>query len=159
MREHRGWTQEAVAEKLGTTQNTISRLENPKTGKPTIKTLLRIARVFDVGLLVRFVPFGFYGDVIEAMDPTHVEIPSYDEELAGEEESQEAPKPAQRERISGLGSVQHQAIQGQKPAEPLAGIRQRGRLIEMTKPQEFFLPPGSYQNELSQTLAGGQQWN
>ncbi len=84
MREKRGWTQETVAEKLGTTQNTISRLENPKTGKPTIKTLLRIARVFDVGLLVRFVPFGFYGDVIDAMDATHVEVPSYEEELQGE---------------------------------------------------------------------------
>ena len=84
MREMRGWTQEAMARKLGTTQNTISRLENPRTGKPTIKTLLRIARVFDVGLLVRFVPFGFYRDVIEAMDATHIEIPSYDEELANE---------------------------------------------------------------------------
>jgi len=86
MREKRGWTQEAMAGKLGTTQNTISRLENPRTGKPTIKTLLRIARVFDVGLLVRFVPFGFYGDVIEAMDTTHVEVPSYCEELAQQED-------------------------------------------------------------------------
>src|ERR1039457_2702170 len=74
MREKKRWTQEIVAEKLGTTQNTISRLENPKTGKPTIKTLLRYARAFDVGLLVRFVPFGFYGGVIEAMNPTHIEV-------------------------------------------------------------------------------------
>ena len=86
MRENRGLTQEALAEKLETTQNTISRLENPKTGKPTIKTLLRIARAFDVGLLVRFVPFGFYGDVIDAMSPTHIEIPAYEEELQDEAE-------------------------------------------------------------------------
>jgi transcriptional regulator with XRE-family HTH domain len=85
MREHRGWTQEKLAEKIGTTQNTISRLENPKTGKPTITTLLRIANACDVGLLVRFVPFGFYGDVINAMDETHVEVPSYDEELKDQE--------------------------------------------------------------------------
>jgi transcriptional regulator with XRE-family HTH domain len=84
MREHRGWTQETLADKLGTTQNTISRLENPKTGKPSVKTLLRIARAFDVGLLVRFVPFGFYGDVIDAMDATHVEVPSYAEEVKDE---------------------------------------------------------------------------
>ena len=89
IREKRGWTQEEVAQKLGTTQNTISRLENPRTGKPTIKTLLRLAHAYDVGLLVRFVPFGFYGDVINAMDATHVEIPSYDEELA-EEQKQDA---------------------------------------------------------------------
>ena len=84
MREKRGWTQETLAEKLGTTQNTVSRLENPRTSKPTITTLLRVASAFDVGLLVRFVPFGFYGDVIEAMNPTHIEIPSYEEELKDE---------------------------------------------------------------------------
>jgi len=84
IRERRGWTQEKLAEKIGTTQNTISRLENPKTSKPTIKTLLRLANAFDVGLLVRFVPFGFYGDVVDATKATHIEIPSYDEELQGE---------------------------------------------------------------------------
>src|SRR5258707_15502158 len=84
IRERRGWTQERLAEKIGTTQNTISRLENPKTSKPTIKTLLRLAHAFDVGLLVRFVPFGFYGGAIEATKATHIEIPSYDEELQGE---------------------------------------------------------------------------
>ena len=89
MREKRGMTQEALAEKLDTTQNTISRLENPRTGKPTITTLLRLARAFDVGLLVRFVPFSFYGDVINATDPTHIEIPSYEEELAMQEQQLE----------------------------------------------------------------------
>jgi transcriptional regulator with XRE-family HTH domain len=84
MREKRGWTQGELAGKLGMTQNIISRLESPRTSKPTITTLLRLANAFDVGLLVRFVPFGFYGDVIEAMSPTHVEVPSYEEEL-GEE--------------------------------------------------------------------------
>lgn len=90
IREKRGWTQEDLAQKIGTTQNTISRLENPRTGKPTIKTLLRLAHAYDVALLVRFVPFGFYGDVINAMDSTHVEIPSYDEELAEQQEQDAA---------------------------------------------------------------------
>ena len=81
MKVHCGLTQEQLAEKLETSQNAISRLENPKTSKPMIKTLLRFAREFDVGLLVRFVPYGFYGDVIESMNATDVEIPSYDEEL------------------------------------------------------------------------------
>jgi transcriptional regulator with XRE-family HTH domain len=77
MREHRNLTQKQLAGMVGMTQNAISRLENTKTIKtsnPTVKTLLRFASVFDVGLLVRFVPFGFYGE-------TSVEIPSYDEEL------------------------------------------------------------------------------
>jgi transcriptional regulator with XRE-family HTH domain len=88
MRERRKLTQERVAEMLETSQNAISRLENPKTSKPTIKTLLRIARAFDVGLLVRFVPFGFYGEVIESMGPDHIEVPSYVEELQDELDSQ-----------------------------------------------------------------------
>jgi HTH-type transcriptional regulator / antitoxin HipB len=93
MREHRGWTQTVLAEKLGTTQNTISRLENPRTGKPTITTLIRLAEAFDVGLLVRFVPFGFYKNVIESMDSTHVEVPSYDEELEREAETDHPGQP------------------------------------------------------------------
>jgi hypothetical protein len=39
------------------TQNAVSRLENPFYGKATITTLKRIAAVFDVALVVRFVPF------------------------------------------------------------------------------------------------------
>jgi transcriptional regulator with XRE-family HTH domain len=57
MREHRGWTQATLAEKLGTTQNAVSRLENPRTGKPSITTLERIAEVFDVALVVKFASF------------------------------------------------------------------------------------------------------
>ena len=47
-----------MAEEIGTTQNQIYRLEKPTTAKPTISTLKRIAAVFDVALVVRFVPFG-----------------------------------------------------------------------------------------------------
>ena len=57
MRDQTDWTQEQLAEKVGTNQNAISRLENPNYGKATITTLKRIASVFDVALVVRFVPF------------------------------------------------------------------------------------------------------
>jgi transcriptional regulator with XRE-family HTH domain len=128
MREHREWTQEVLAEKIGTTQNTISRLENPKTAKPSITTLLRLAHAFDVGLLVRFVPFGFYGDVINATNATHIEVPSYDEEL--------------HEELAALEESNKQLAPG-KGAEvvsdpTLAGIlgiaaRQGGVVIEMPR--------------------------
>jgi hypothetical protein len=48
--------------------------------------------------LVMFVPFGFYRDVIEAMDATHIEVPSYDEEQANEGNNPE---------ISLSGTCQH----------------------------------------------------
>lgn len=57
LREEKGWSQEKFCEMSGMNQNAISRLENPRYGRPTITTLKRIAAVFDVALVVRFVPF------------------------------------------------------------------------------------------------------
>ena len=80
MREGQGWTQETLAQKLGTTQNAISRLENPRTGKPTITTLERIAQVFDVALVVKFAPFSEFVDSLSGLSETSVSVPSYEEE-------------------------------------------------------------------------------
>jgi transcriptional regulator with XRE-family HTH domain len=82
MRDARGWTQSVLAQKLGTTQNAISRLENPRTGKPTVTTLKRIAEVFDVALVVKFAPFSEFVDSISEMSEKSVSVPSYDTEAA-----------------------------------------------------------------------------
>lgn len=86
MRESRGWTQSVMAEKLGTTQNAISRLENPGSGKPNIGTLERIAEVCDVALLVRFVPFSHFVRTVDGMSNSSVAIPDYQTEKAQEEQ-------------------------------------------------------------------------
>lgn len=57
MRGRKGWNQSELAEKVGTTQNQIYRLEKPSVTKPTISTLKKIAAALDVALVVRFVPF------------------------------------------------------------------------------------------------------
>lgn len=57
LRTQRGWTQKDLADKLGTTQAAISRLEDPSYGRPSIKTLLDVGAAFDVALQVRFVSF------------------------------------------------------------------------------------------------------
>jgi transcriptional regulator with XRE-family HTH domain len=57
MRDERGMRQEELAAAVGMNQNGISRLESPEYGKPTLTTLKRLAAAFDVGLVVRFVPF------------------------------------------------------------------------------------------------------
>jgi len=62
MRERENWRQEDLAEKAGMNQNAIYRLENPFYGKFTLTTLKRIAAVFDVALVVRFVPFSQFAD-------------------------------------------------------------------------------------------------
>jgi len=57
MRVAAKWSQEQLATAAGMNQNAISRLESPEYGKATITTLKRLAAEFDVGLIVRFVPF------------------------------------------------------------------------------------------------------
>ncbi len=57
MRDERNWTQEQLGQALGMPQSVISRMENPDSGFLSIKTLLRVASVFDVALIVRFAPF------------------------------------------------------------------------------------------------------
>lgn len=57
MRDQEGWSQQELAQYVGMNQNAISRLENPRYGKATLTTLKRLARVFDVAILIQFVPF------------------------------------------------------------------------------------------------------
>src|SRR5439155_6784281 len=57
LRNRNRWSQPKLAEEIGTTQNQVYRLENSSKTKPTISTLKKLAAVFDVALVVRFVPF------------------------------------------------------------------------------------------------------
>jgi transcriptional regulator with XRE-family HTH domain len=52
----KSWTQKDLAIKSNMQQERISALENP-SHSPTLATLKKIANAFDVGLVVRFVPF------------------------------------------------------------------------------------------------------
>jgi transcriptional regulator with XRE-family HTH domain len=90
MREARRWSQEEVAAKVGMPQTAISRLESTRYGKPTITTLKRIAKVYDVALEVRFVPFSKFVDWISGTPYTEyglssdaIDVPSYAEEEMG----------------------------------------------------------------------------
>src|SRR6266446_2667407 len=55
MRYSRGWSQQELAERLGTRQSVIVRYERPDYDGYSIDTLLKIANIFDVALIVRFV--------------------------------------------------------------------------------------------------------
>ncbi len=55
LRLERGWTQQELAERAGTKQANISRLENAKLN-PSVEMLQKIADAFGVELAVAFVP-------------------------------------------------------------------------------------------------------
>lgn len=50
-RQERGWSQADLAEAIGTRQPVISRLERGE-GNPSLQTLKRIAKAFDLSLVV-----------------------------------------------------------------------------------------------------------
>ena len=55
-RSRAGLTQDAVAERMGTTKSAISRLESAGKHAPSLATLKRYARAVGCELQVRFVP-------------------------------------------------------------------------------------------------------
>ncbi len=57
MRSERNLSQIQAAEILGKAQNALSRLESPAYGRLTVQSLLDIAKGYDVGLVVKFVPY------------------------------------------------------------------------------------------------------
>jgi len=85
MREARGWKQSYVAEKTGTKQPRFSLMEKPGYGNFSLNTLKKIASIFDVGLIVSFVPYSEMIDFVEGMGPKRMMMPSFaDEYLAME---------------------------------------------------------------------------
>ena len=53
MRAERGWTQGDVAKRVGVSQQQIAKLEDPDAN-PTIETITKVAKAFDMNLLVSF---------------------------------------------------------------------------------------------------------
>lgn len=86
-REQQRLTERELAKRVGTSQQAISRLENPDYGKLTLRTLKQVASALDVGLIVRFVPFSEMVDWItatprvnEGLSAHSLAVPSFEEE-------------------------------------------------------------------------------
>src|SRR5690349_1855695 len=75
-------SQGKLAKACGKPTNVISRLENPQYGKMSVSTMLELADAFDVGLTVKFVPFGDMAAEAENLSDDALIVQSFDEEIA-----------------------------------------------------------------------------
>lgn len=96
LREGKGWTQTELARLLGTSQNSVWRLESPNYGKASISTLKRIASIFDVALVVRFVRFSELVDQVLNQTTESFTVDSFDKDYKLWEPENPATKPGQR---------------------------------------------------------------
>ena len=99
LRKQRNWTQNKLADISKKKQKTISDLENP-SNSPSISTLKKIAAAFEVGLAVRFVPFG---DMVKwdlNLSANSLEVPSFDKDSYFKEKVEEPVAIADREKYS-----------------------------------------------------------
>lgn len=81
LRKERFGTQAALGKALNTASNVVSRYENPDYGSLTVRTLLDLAKAFNVALRVRFVTFGEFASQIDDLSDEALIVPSFDEEL------------------------------------------------------------------------------
>ncbi len=80
LRNRQELTQSGLAKLLDVKQPLLSSWENPNYGKYTLKTLKDLAKAFDVGLLVRFVPFGKLIDWTVDLTSDVIAPPNFTEE-------------------------------------------------------------------------------
>lgn len=115
LRQKEKFSQEALGEKLGTSQNAICRLESPDYGRASISTLKKIASVFDVALVVRFVRFSTLVNDILDLSTESVIVDKFEEDK-GLEPPSTVDTPTEAEVASGTTGPQE--ILGQIGIEP-----------------------------------------
>jgi transcriptional regulator with XRE-family HTH domain len=86
MREKKGWSQQTLADNVGMGQARISLLENPNYQNLSLNTLKRIANVFDVALVIRFVPFSRLFEMIDNETSETLAVPNFVDEFGTQED-------------------------------------------------------------------------
>lgn len=119
LRDLKDWTQGELAKRVGMPQTAISRLENPYYGKPTITSLKRLAAIYDVALIVRFVPFSQLVNWVSGtpyeergLSPEAMDIPSFAQEFEIANVPLERMSVQSSHGFPGIGSAAEQGQQG-----------------------------------------------
>ncbi|MBX3703331.1 MAG: helix-turn-helix transcriptional regulator [Steroidobacteraceae bacterium] len=80
LRSKANLSQKKLAQKMGKKQSVISRLEDPEYGAFNVRTLLEMAKAFDVALLVKFIPFNELMERSRKLAPEDLAVYSYSDE-------------------------------------------------------------------------------
>jgi transcriptional regulator with XRE-family HTH domain len=102
MREERGWKQGYVAERTRTKQPRFSLMEKPGYGNFSLNTLKKLASLFDVGLIVSFVPWSEMIDFTEAISNKRLAVPGFCDEYARLEHRYNRAKADAQETTQGV---------------------------------------------------------
>lgn len=110
LREKSGLHQSELAAKANMAQPRIAVLENPNYDKYTVNTLKRLASALDVGLIIRFAPFGEVDEWVTGFNPQSVNVPTYEEEARAFEDEKPAESPESKIQFkpveSGIGVLE-----------------------------------------------------
>jgi transcriptional regulator with XRE-family HTH domain len=108
------WTKAKLAEKTGMARARISVLENPSYDKHSLSTLKRLAKAFDVALVVRFEAYSTLVRWVADLTPEKMAVPSFNKDSLNEP----IPQPLQetivqnRRRISKTVEIRSQKSVG-----------------------------------------------
>jgi len=80
MRTQRDWSQKELAQRIGTTQAAISRLEDSSYGRISLKTMVELSRAFDVAPVLMFKSTVHLVQERWVIDRSSMEVPSFEEE-------------------------------------------------------------------------------
>lgn len=138
LRVSKGWTQEQLAERAGMSQPRIAEIEKPGKRRFNLETLLRIASAHDVGLEVRFAPFGQIIAHDESFDPDSFTVPTFEEELAAAEQKKQADIERQESTKIAAERLSH--------FYPSAGVSRRGSNV-------FVAPTGQINPDFTRGLS------
>ena len=137
IRERRGMTQATLAEKIGTKQTGISRIESANYSRWSIAVLRRLAEAFDLRLRVSFEEFGTLWKEVDDFSRESLERREFNEDPEFKDSAHAAPQMA---AVPSNGAPV-EALQGHIAPASAADLRFPTELHPQQSPDDYLLLP------------------